>query len=140
MQNLECNATKLVFSEVSSFKVNPVLDVHKIIKCVFNVLSSLHCHFLWNTHGHLTTIERRWRGRSTIWLYMLCTADGTSFEKDVWCTITVHTITFSEYFLCKWSTRLQCMYNHMVGRAASVVSSLLFHTSCYQTIIRYITN
>ena len=80
MQNLECNATKLVFSEVSSFKVNSVLDEHKIIKCVFNALSSLHCHFLWNTHGHLTTeyeIERRWRGplyhmiRSTIWLYML---------------------------------------------------------------------
>jgi len=28
----------------------------------------------------------------------------------------------SEYFLYKWSTRLQNMYNHMVGRAASFVS------------------
>ena len=28
----------------------------------------------------------------------------------------------SEYFLDKWSTRLQNMYNHMVGRAASFVS------------------
>ena len=34
----------------------------------------------------------------------------------------VYNITYSEYFLYKWSTRLQSMYNHMVGRAASVIS------------------
>ena len=27
-----------------------------------------------------------------------------------------------KYFLFKWSTRLQSMYNHMVGRTASVIS------------------
>ena len=53
---------------------------------------------------------------------------GTSFEKEicVWCTITAYTITFSEYILFKWSTRLQSMQNHMVGRPASVVSPFYF--------------
>ena len=36
------------------------------------------------------------------------------------------TITYSKYFLYKLSTRLQSMYNHMVGPAASVVSSFYF--------------
>jgi len=36
--------------------------------------------------------------------------------------ITAYTITYSEYFLHKRSTRLQSMYNHMVGRAAAVIS------------------
>ena len=35
---------------------------------------------------------------------------------------TAYTITYSEYFSYKWSTRLQSMYNHMVGRTASVIS------------------
>ena len=30
--------------------------------------------------------------------------------------------TSDTYFLYKWSTRLQSMYNHMVGRTASVIS------------------
>ena len=30
--------------------------------------------------------------------------------------------SYSEYFLYKWSTRLQSMRNHMVGQAATVVS------------------
>ena len=62
-----------------------------------------------------------------------CFADSTLFEQEifVWCTITAYTITYSEYFLYKWSTRLQSMHYHMVGRAASVVSpsySILLET------------
>ena len=30
--------------------------------------------------------------------------------------------TLDKYFLYKWRTRLQSMYNHMVGRTASVIS------------------
>jgi len=30
--------------------------------------------------------------------------------------------TSEKYFLYKWSTRLQSMYNHMVGRTVSVIS------------------
>ena len=33
-----------------------------------------------------------------------------------------YTITYSEYFIYNWSTRLQSMYNHIVGRTASVIS------------------
>ena len=39
-------------------------------------------------------------------------------------TITAYTITYSEYFLYIWSTRLQSIYTNMVGRAAAVVSPL----------------
>jgi len=48
---------------------------------------------------------------------------------SVWCTITAYTITYSEYFLYKWSTRLQSMHNLMVGcrlQAASVVTPFYF--------------
>ena len=31
-------------------------------------------------------------------------------------------MTFTEYFIYKWSTRLKSMYNHMIGRTASVIS------------------
>ena len=37
-----------------------------------------------------------------------------------WCIITAYTITYSEYFLYKWSARLQSMFYHIVGRTASV--------------------
>ena len=47
----------------------------------------------------------------------------TSFKLEIF-TITAYTITYSEYFLYKWSTRLQSIYNNMVGRVASVVSPL----------------
>ena len=30
--------------------------------------------------------------------------------------------TSDKYFIFKWSTRLQSMYNHMIGRTASVIS------------------
>ena len=49
---------------------------------------------------------------------------GKCVNQGVWCTITAYTITYSKYFLYKWSTRLQSMHNHMVGRTASVVSPL----------------
>ena len=49
---------------------------------------------------------------------------GTPFEYEifVWCTITAYTITYSKYFLFKCTTRLQSMYNQIVGRTTSVVS------------------
>ena len=35
-------------------------------------------------------------------------------------------MTFTEYFIYKWSTRLQSMYNHMLRRNASVISPFYF--------------
>ena len=62
--------------------------------------------------------------RPTIWLYMLCRRYFIRIRNM--CTIIAYTITYSEYFLYKWSTRLQSMHNHMVGRSASVVSPFYF--------------
>ena len=59
--------------------------------------------------------------RPTIWLYILCR------RYFIWiryiCLIYNNLFYF---FLYKWSTRLQSMYNHMVGRAVSVVSPFYF--------------
>ena len=52
-----------------------------------------------------------------------CFADSTPFEKDVSdVTNTAYTITYSRYFLFKWSTVCTALYNHMVGGAESFVS------------------
>ena len=57
----------------------------------------------------------------TIWLYALQTVLHL-YKTYLSSTITTNIITYSAYFLYKWSTRLQSTNNHMVGRAASVVS------------------
>ena len=67
--------------------------------------------------------------RPTILLYMLCSCRRYSI-----CIRYIFRIgyfirgncTSDKYFLYKWSTRLQSMYNHMVGRAAAVVSPFYF--------------
>jgi len=42
--------------------------------------------------------------RPTIWLYMLWWRYPFVKEIFVWCKISAYTITYSEYFLWKWST------------------------------------
>ena len=79
----------------------------------------------WSDQIREQGIEGRynWRGSPThMIIYALQTGTPFVLEIFVWCTITVYTITFSEYFIYKWSTRLQSMYNQMVGRTASVIS------------------
>ena len=55
-------------------------------------------------------------------IHALQTSTPFVYEVFVWCTFTAYTITYSEHFIYKWSTCLQSMYNHMVGRTASVIS------------------
>ena len=108
--------------------------------------------YLWYTRCMKQNGDRIDAARPTIWLYMLCSRYSIWYYHMiihalqtvlhlifVWCTITVYTINYSEYFQYKWSTRLQSINNHMVGRAASVVSSLLFHAPCI-VYIRQITS
>ena len=56
--------------------------------------------------------------RPTIWLCMLCRRYFICIRN----ICLMYTKTYSEYFLYKWRTRLQSMYNHMVWRTASVIS------------------
>ena len=76
-----------------------------------------------------------WRG-SPYHMIIHALQTGTPFVYEIIGYCIRSKYTSDKYFIYKWSTRLQSMYNHMVGRTASVIS-LLFLTPCTQPIVSY---
>ena len=124
---LPCAESKLFKKQALWFKI--LLELKKSPDQVLHVDISLTNSVQLATLGQNLTEQNNvgwlfgWLVGSPYHMIIHALQTGTSFELEifVWCTITAYTITYSEYFMYKWSTRLQSTHNHMVGRTASVI-------------------